>query len=80
MTGQMSIYDFGTDPPEVWDCMKTCKHANEYTDTFPASNKKRCRYGAFQPGIGTTGNDWYEKVVDDLCHFYCKFYEMEDKT
>lgn len=78
MNGQMSIYYFEKiDPPPVWDCMKTCKHAGEHWDTFPASNKRRCRYGAFQPGIGTSGLDWYERVKDNISTFYCIFYEMK---
>lgn len=75
---QMNLLDFdrkGFDPPPLWRCMKTCKHANEYTDTFPVGGGKRCLYG--QKFVGTSGNDTYEKTVNGLVYFHCKFYEEE---
>ena len=76
MEGQKSIFDYGTDPPELWECMRTCKHAGEITGTFP-TGEKRCEYGEYQDGNGTSGNDHYQKVDSrSVVHFYCKYYEM----
>lgn len=76
MSGQTSIYDFlKMDPPQVWDCMKTCRHADEHVGQFPLGGKL-CEYGQHQPGIGTSGLDLYERIKDNVVTFYCKFYEM----
>lgn len=74
---QMALYDFGvTDPPQVWDCMKTCARADIFTDEFPLGGK-RCLYGLTQ--CGTSGEDTYEKIVDNLVTIYCKYYKSKEE-
>lgn len=76
MNGQIDIFEaFHLDPPELWDCMKTCARANIYTDEFPLGGK-RCRYG--QQYYGTSGKDWYEKTIDGKLCSFCKFYKMKE--
>lgn len=72
---QMALYDFGvTDPPKVWDCMKTCTRADIFTDEFPLGRGKRCRYSDTQHDL----NGWYSKTVDNLVTFYCKYYKVKE--
>ena len=78
MDGQMSIYDFipDQDPPQKWECMKTCARADIMADHFPQPNGgKRCLYGITQDG--TSGKDVYEKIKDNMVTFYCKYYKMK---
>ena len=73
---QMTLFDYGvTDPPEVWECMKTCARSDIYTDTFPLGGK-RCLYGLKQDG--TSGKDMYQRVVDNKVTFYCRYYKREE--
>jgi len=77
---QLRITDIVPDaipPPEVWDCMKTCRHADEITDCFPGTKRKRCLYGIMHAGTG--GKDWYSKVIDNIWHTWCRFYEEADE-
>lgn len=81
MQGQIDIFEAFPkviNPPPVWECMKTCERANIYTDYFPLQRDgKRCCYGRHQDG--TTGNDWYQVVKNNLVTFYCKYYKMKEK-
>lgn len=75
---QISMFEIieDLDPvPELWECMKTCKHADEYVDLFPGTNIKRCNYGLFQHGIGTSGKDLVSKFINDVWHCWCIYYE-----
>ena len=75
---QISMFEMieDLDPvPELWECMKTCRHADEYTDLFPDTNIKRCNYGFYQPGIGTSGKDIVQKVINNTWHAWCIFYD-----
>jgi hypothetical protein len=60
-------------PPEVWDCMETCAHAYEYVGHFPGSTRPRCEYGIMQ--VGVSGEDMYQKTINNTVHVYCRFYE-----
>lgn len=80
MTGmtQLTLNDIYPDcvpPPPVWECMKTCVNFKVFEpDNFPMGGA-RCTYGRHMDG--TSGRDWYEKIVDNVCVFYCKYYKRE---
>lgn len=78
---QISMYDVCPElipHPPLWECMATCKHAGEHTDHFPGRpDLVRCVYGLFQPGIGDSGKDLYEKVENNIVSIYCVFYEWK---
>lgn len=75
---QMTLFDYGvTDPPALWECMKTCARSDIYTDEFPLGGK-RCLYGLKQDG--TSGNDMYQRVVDNKVTFYCRYYKSKEEN
>ena len=61
-----SLYPKAVPTPELWECMKTCKHCGEHMTVFPGTDIPRCNYGPFQPGIGTSGTDLYSKVINNI--------------
>ena len=76
MEQQLRITDIMPDlipPPEVWDCMKSCRHAREFVGHFPGSARERCEYGIMQDGV--SGNDMYQKTINNIVHIWCKYYE-----
>lgn len=75
-----SLYPELAPTPELWDCMKTCKNCGIYMSRFPGTDIPRCDYGLHQPGIGVSGADMYQKVVDNIVHIYCKFYQPRAAT
>lgn len=72
---QLTIFDLFPklipDPP-LWECMNTCANSRKYMDKFPLGGD-RCIYGLIKDG--TTGNDLYQKISNDVVQVYCKYYE-----
>ena len=58
--------------PELWDCMKTCKHALEYPGKF-WNGEPRCDYGLAK--CGTSGKNVRQEVWNNTVHFWCVYYE-----
>ena len=76
--GQVSLFDLPelTETPQLWECMKTCKHAGgPWDDHFPGKpNMPRCNYPSC--GAGITNGKWIkQKTVNNLVHFWCVCYE-----
>ena len=72
---QMSMYDFVTPVPKMWDCTETCKHFGENVD-YPSwwNGKSRCLI----PGEGSGKNARMKSVVFDNSWFtYCTYYEKK---
>ena len=79
---QISMYEIAPDvmpTPEVWECMETCVHPyGKYLQlNVPGFKHGRCRYGLFTDG--TSGNDWYETIINGYSHFYCKYYKRKER-
>ena len=72
---QLRITDIVPDvipPPEMWRCMKTCRHCGEEMSHFPGTNIPRCDYGYNRDHLH---GGMYEKIIDNVVHFWCKYYE-----
>lgn len=75
---QISILDLEPDimpKPELWECMKSCVHVGEIMDHFPGTDKPRCLYGIMKADTG--GKDIIGKVIDNIWHCWCKYYEAK---
>lgn len=75
--GQVSLFDLPGlyEPPEMWECMKTCVHAGgPWDDHFPGRpDVPRCNYPSC--GAGITNGKWIrQKVRNNLVHFWCVCY------
>lgn len=73
--GQLSIADLGTPP---WpECFKSCAHFDSHPefppDMFPISTMKRCTY--HMKDTGTSGEEFWIEVTDNISEMYCKKYE-----
>ena len=59
--------------PQMWACMKTCRHMGKYVDHFPTGGV-RCMYGVHMDG--TSGRDMFSETdAKGLVHFFCRYYE-----
>ena len=64
------------EPPEMWECMKTCVHAGgPWDDYFPYTKVKRCKYPIMQPGYGTSGKHIRSKTINNIWHCWCVMYK-----
>lgn len=53
--------------------MESCVLAHEYVGHFPGSTRPRCEYGIMK--VGVSGADMYQKIINNIVHVYCRFYE-----
>ncbi len=75
MTEQLRITDIVPDiipPPEMWSCMKTCRHMGEEMSHFPGTNMPRCDYGF---NCDKLHGGQVSKVIDNVWHTWCRYYE-----
>lgn len=72
---QMRITDIAPGiipPPEMWRCMKSCRHCGEEMSLFPGTNTPRCDYG-FNRDQKHGG--MVSKLINNVWHTWCKYYE-----
>ena len=79
MTEQLSMFDLPglNEPPELWECMKTCVHVGgPLDDFFPGKNIPRCNYPISV--YGTSGKGCCQEVRNNLVHMWCTLYEKRE--
>ena len=65
--------------PEYPRCFKWCRHFDTHPDYqpdyFPGTKEKRCTYDLC--GYGTSGKQFYTKLINNIWHMWCKNFEWK---